>query len=73
MGRVLFRTLLAVYARKDLGQYRGPATQGGLGRMLAGWRFVRGKGRVPQSQHPAAAHDALPRWSSAAGLPADMR
>jgi lysine-N-methylase len=48
IGRVLFRTLLAVFARKDLGRYRGPATRSGLGRLLSGWRFVRGKGRVPK-------------------------
>jgi lysine-N-methylase len=48
IGRVLFRTLLAVYARKDLGQYRGPATRSSFGRLLSGWRFVRGKGPVPR-------------------------
>jgi len=47
LGRILFRTLLAVYARKDVGQHRGPATRTALGRFLAGWRFVRGRGRVP--------------------------
>jgi lysine-N-methylase len=48
LGRVMFRTLLAVFARKDQGQYRGPATQSAWRRVLAGWRFVRGKGRVPR-------------------------
>ena len=48
LGRVMFRTLLAVFVRKDLGQYRGPATQTRLGRLRAGWRFVRGKGPVPR-------------------------
>jgi lysine-N-methylase len=48
IGRVMFRALLAVYARKDLGEHRGPATRSRLGRMWAGWRFVRGRGAVPR-------------------------
>jgi lysine-N-methylase len=48
IGRVLFRTLLAIFARKDRGLHQGPATRSRLGRVLAGWRFVRGRGRVPR-------------------------
>ena len=48
VGRVLFRTLLAIFARKDRGHNQGPAARGRLGRLWAGWRFVRGRGRVPR-------------------------
>lgn len=47
LGRVLFRTLLAIFARKDVGLHRGSATRGPLGRLISGWRFVRGRGLVP--------------------------
>jgi lysine-N-methylase len=48
IGRVLFRTLLGVYARKDRGLNKGPATRNWLTRVWAGWRFVRGRGKVPR-------------------------
>jgi lysine-N-methylase len=48
VGRVLFRTLLAIFVRKDRGHDQGPAARGRLGRLRAGWRFVRGRGRVPR-------------------------
>ncbi len=48
IGRVLFRTMLAIFARRDLGLYQGPATRSRLGRLRAGWRFVRGRGQVPR-------------------------
>jgi lysine-N-methylase len=48
IGRVLFRSLLAIYARKDQGEHHGPATGSRLGRMRSGWRFVRGRGEVPR-------------------------
>jgi lysine-N-methylase len=48
LGRVLFRTLLAIYVRKDRGQHQGPVGRGRLGRLWAGWRFVRGRGQVPR-------------------------
>jgi lysine-N-methylase len=48
LGRVLFRTFLALYARRDHGLHRGPATRGPLARLQAGWRFVRGRGPVPR-------------------------
>lgn len=49
IGRVLFRTLLAVYAKQDWGRLRRPGTRTRLGSLRAGWRFVRGKGGVPRS------------------------
>jgi lysine-N-methylase len=48
IGRVLFRTLLAIYARRDMGLYVGPATRTALGRVRSGWRYVRGRGPVPR-------------------------
>jgi lysine-N-methylase len=48
VGRILFRTLLAIYARKDRGQNTGPATRNWLTRVWSGWRFVRGRGKVPR-------------------------
>jgi lysine-N-methylase len=48
IGRLMFRSLLAVFARKDRGHYQGPATRSRLARFAAGWRFVRGRGRVPR-------------------------
>ena len=48
LERVLFRSMLAIYARRDNGVHRGPATRSRLGRVRAGWRFVRGRGPVPR-------------------------
>jgi lysine-N-methylase len=45
--RVLFRQLLAVYARKDLGPDRS-LIRGRIGLPLAAWRFIRGTGSVPR-------------------------
>jgi lysine-N-methylase len=48
-GMVLFRVLLAIYARRDRDVYRAATSpRRGLGRVLAGWRFARGRGRVPR-------------------------
>jgi|YNPBryunderm2012_1023409.scaffolds.fasta_scaffold08230_3 lysine-N-methylase len=47
-GRVLFRSLLAAYVRKDSGPQRGLAQRTILGRLWAAWRFARGRGRVPR-------------------------
>ena len=69
LGRVLFRTLLAVFARKDQGQFRGPATRNRLKRLLSGWRFVRGKGRVPRVNTllPETTFEEIDRQPHAAG------
>lgn len=48
VGRVLFRQSLALYVRKDHGQFRGPDLRGRLSLMRAALRFARGKGRVPR-------------------------
>lgn len=48
LGGVLFRALLAIYARRDREMHRGWRVRGRLGRVLAGWRFVRGRGPVPR-------------------------
>ena len=47
LGRVLFRVLLAIFARRDRGVHRAPGIRSRLGRVLAGWRFARGRGTVP--------------------------
>jgi lysine-N-methylase len=47
-GRLLFRQALALYARKDRGPNRGPATFGRLSLLSAAWRYGRGKGDVPR-------------------------
>jgi lysine-N-methylase len=48
LGGVLFRALLAIYARGDRDVYRASGVRRRLGRVLAGWRFVRGRGPVPR-------------------------
>ncbi len=48
LGRVLFRTLLAIFARRDRGMHRASGIWRRLGRVRAGWRFVRGRGCVPR-------------------------
>jgi lysine-N-methylase len=48
VGRVLFRQVLALYARKDQGEDRGEVAGRRLALMRAAWRFARGRGRVPR-------------------------
>ncbi len=48
VGRVLFRQLLAIYARKDHGDNRGQAARGRLALFRAACRFARGRGAVPR-------------------------
>lgn len=48
VGRVLFRPLLAILVRKDMGPDRGIAARGKLALLGAAWRFARGAGPVPQ-------------------------
>ena len=71
LGRVMFRTLLAVYARKDQGQYRGPANHSGLSRVLAGWRFVRGSGQVPRV-NSLLPHTTFAEVEDRRGLPVEL-
>ncbi len=47
-GGVLFRVLLAVYAREDQDEQRAAGVRSRLGRVLAGWRFASGRGLVPR-------------------------
>jgi lysine-N-methylase len=48
IGRVLFRTVMAtVYSRKDWGSLAGTLKRSRWARMLAGWRFIRGRGSIP--------------------------
>ena len=47
-GGVLFRALLAIFARRDRDTYRASGVRSRLRRVLAGWRFVRGRGAVPR-------------------------
>jgi lysine-N-methylase len=49
VGRTMFRQVVALYARKDIGQDRGEmADRGVFGRAVAAWRFARGTGRIPK-------------------------
>jgi len=47
-GSVLFRVLLAIFAGRDRNMNRATSIRRRLGRVLAGWRFVRGRGPVPR-------------------------
>ena len=71
IGRLLFRTLLGVYARKDRGLNKGPATRNWLTRVWAGWRFVRGRGRIPKV-NKYLANITFKEGESHNGLPADV-
>jgi lysine-N-methylase len=48
VGRVLFRQVLAPYARKDIGEDRGLAARGRLALFGAACRFAWGSGAVPR-------------------------
>jgi len=48
LGGVLFRVLLAIFARGDRDASRASGMRSRLGRVLAGWHFVRGRGPVPR-------------------------
>ena len=48
LGKVLFRVLLPIFARRDRDVYRAKSLWRGIGRVFAGWRFARGRGRVPR-------------------------
>ena len=50
MGRLLFRTTLAVYLRKDSGARIGAAGRGRLALLGSIFRMVRGKGQLPDLQ-----------------------
>jgi lysine-N-methylase len=48
VGRVLFRQIVALFARKDQGPHRGLASQGRMALLRAAWRFAQGRGPVPR-------------------------
>ncbi len=48
VGRMVFRPVLAVYARKDHGAEKGTAQRTPAGRILSALAFARGKGRIPK-------------------------
>jgi lysine-N-methylase len=54
VGRMVFRPLVALYARKDSGLDRGTAQSSAMGRLLSGVQFARGSGAVPK------VHRAIP-------------
>jgi lysine-N-methylase len=48
LGRLLFRALLAIFARRDRDVRGAASIRRRLGRVLAAGRFVRGRGSVPR-------------------------
>jgi lysine-N-methylase len=48
IGRILFRQLLALLARKDTGPNAGIASRGRIALLGAAYRFAKGTGRVPR-------------------------
>jgi lysine-N-methylase len=46
---VLFRQVVAVYARRDFGPRQGLSKKGRLALVWAAWQFARGTGRVPRT------------------------
>lgn len=63
IGRVLFRQAAAVYSRRDTGPRRGVSSRGRIALLWAAWKFMRGKGRVPQVHGlmPETTFDSLER------------
>ena len=48
LGRVVFRQMVAIYARKDAGLNPGIASKSRLIRIKAAWRFAVGRGPIPR-------------------------
>jgi lysine-N-methylase len=48
LGGVLFRVLLAIFARRDRDTHGAAGVLRRLGRVHTGWRFVKGRGPVPR-------------------------
>jgi lysine-N-methylase len=71
LGRLLFRVLLAIFARKDQNVYGAKSVRRRLRRVLDGWRFARGRGRVPRVNEflPEISFEELER---PAGMPLEM-
>ena len=71
LGRVPFRVLLAIFARRDRDAHRAKGVQRRLSRVLAGLRFLRGRGPVPRVNDflPEVSFEEVERFS---GTPAEM-
>jgi len=66
VGRMVFRPVAALYARKDTGPDRGSAQSSAFARLFSAMQFARGKGRVPRT------HVAIPETTfDAAEKPLD--
>jgi lysine-N-methylase len=48
LGGVLFRALLAIFAHRDRDTHRASGVRRRVWRVIAAWRFVRGRGAVPR-------------------------
>jgi lysine-N-methylase len=70
-GRVLFRVFLAIFARRDRDVYRASGVRKRLGRVIDGWRFARGRGRVPRVNEflPEISFEEIERDT---GMPLEM-
>lgn len=51
-GRMVFRQVMAVYARRDHGAEKGTAQRSPVGRILSAIAFARGRGRIPKLSAP---------------------
>ncbi|MDE2508603.1 MAG: YkgJ family cysteine cluster protein [Planctomycetota bacterium] len=71
LGKFLFRAFLAIYARRDRDVERAAGLRNRLGRVYAGWRFVKGRGRVPRVNDflPVTSFEEVERRG---GTPAEM-
>jgi lysine-N-methylase len=65
LGGIMFRVLLAIFARRDRDVYRASGIRRRLGRVLAGWRFLKGRGPVPRVNEflPETSFEAVERCS----------
>jgi lysine-N-methylase len=73
LGALLFRVLLAIYARRDRDVSGAAAIPRRLGRVLDGLRFLRGRGRVPRVNEflPAITFEDIER-SAGGGTPPEI-
>jgi lysine-N-methylase len=71
LGGILFRALLAIFVRRDRDVSGASDIGRRLGRVLAGWRFVTGRGRVPRVNEflPETSFEQVERSS---GMPPEM-
>ncbi len=71
LGKVLFRVLLPIFARRERDVHRAKGIRRGLSRVRDGWRFARGRGRVPRINEflPEISFDAVEQSS---GMPAEV-